>query len=205
MIILDIPQCSDEWFAARVGVPSASCFDKILTDTGKVSTSREKYLYQLAGERLLGCKEETYQSAAMSRGLELEPEARDTYAFITGSEVQTVGIVYKDERKRFSCSPDGLPPERGLEIKCPSIAVHTEYLHKGKLPTTYFPQVQGSLYITGLEVWDFMSYFPGMDPLIVTVEPNLKWHKQLEAELERFCDDLDKVTESLRNGKFHQG
>jgi len=203
MIILDCEQCSDEWFAARVGVPSASCFDKIITTTGKPSAQREKYLYQLAGERLLGCKEESYQSAAMTRGIELEPEAREAYEFITGTEVETVGIVYKDERKRFSCSPDGLPPERGLEIKCPSLSVHTEYLHKGKLPTTYFQQVQGSLYITGLEAWDFTSYYPGMDQLIVTVEPDFKWHKILEAELERFCDDLDKVTEALKRGKFH--
>lgn len=200
MIIFDCEQCSEEWFAARVGVPSASCFDKIITTTGKPSAQRDKYLYQLAGERLVGCKEETYQSAAMLRGIELEPEAREAYEFITGTKVETVGIIYKDERKRFSCSPDGLLPQRGLEIKCPSLSVHTEYLHKGKLPTTYFQQVQGSLYVTGLEVWDFMSYYPGMDPLIVTVEPNIEWHRALEKELGKFCNDLDKVTEVLQRG-----
>lgn len=200
MIIFDCEQCSEEWFAARVGVPSASCFDKIITTTGKPSAQRDKYLYQLAGERLVGCKEETYQSAAMLRGIELEPEAREAYEFITGTKVETVGIIYKDERKRFSCSPDGLSPQRGLEIKCPSLSVHTEYLHKGKLPTTYFQQVQGSLYVTGLEVWDFMSYYPGMDPLIVTVEPNIEWHRALEKELGKFCNDLDKVTEVLQRG-----
>lgn len=200
MIIFDCEQCSEEWFAARVGVPSASCFDKIITTTGKPSAQRDKYLYQLAGERLVGCKEETYQSAAMLRGIELEPEAREAYEFITGTKVATVGIIYKDERKRFSCSPDGLSPQRGLEIKCPSLSVHTEYLHKGKLPTTYFQQVQGSLYVTGLEVWDFMSYYPGMDPLIVTVEPNIEWHRALEKELGKFCNDLDKVTEVLQRG-----
>lgn len=205
MIIFDCEQCSEEWFAARVGVPSASCFDKIITATGKPSAQREKYLYQLAGERLIGSKEETYQSAAMARGIELEPEAREAYGFITGNEVETVGIVYKDEDRRFSCSPDGLclRIQKGLEIKCPFMPTHTEYLHKGKLPTIYFPQVQGCLYITDLEAWDFTSYHPDMEQFIITVEPDLKWHKILEAELERFCDDLDKVTEALRRGKFH--
>jgi len=147
--------------------------------------------------RLLGTKEETYQSAAMARGIELEPEAREAYEFITETNVEEVGLIYKDERKRFACSPDGLLPGGGLEIKCPSIAVHAEYLNRGKLPATYYQQVMGSLYITGLDYWDFMSYYPGVAPFILRVEPDLKWFKLFESEIEKFCDELDQVSTAL--------
>ena len=203
MIVIDsYDQCSDEWFKARSFGPTASQFDRIITTIGKPSSQREKYLYQLAGERILGRKEETYQNAAMLRGIELEPEARSAYEFINGFPVEQAALIYKDERKRFSCSPDGLVNEYGfyggLEIKCPGIPVHMEYLDKGKLPSTYFQQVQGSLFITGLEWWDFFSYYPGIKPFLIRVEPDLKWHKMLQDELDKFCDELDRLSEKLK-------
>jgi YqaJ viral recombinase family. len=87
MKILDIDQQSPAWFAARAGVPSASCFDKVLTTTGKLSTQVEKYGFQLAGEKIIGTKEESYQNEAMKRGVELEPEARLCYELMTGNTV----------------------------------------------------------------------------------------------------------------------
>jgi hypothetical protein len=170
--------------------------------TGKPSSQRQKYLYQLAGERLLGTKEESYQSAAMTRGIELESEARAAYEFIADREVEEVGLCYKNAEKQLSCSPDGLMQEgkRGLEIKCPSLAVHTEYLHKGKLPSKYFQQVHGSLYVTGYNSWDFMSYYPGLPPLIVEVKPDDKFMKSLEKELDSFCFELIDITEVLKHG-----
>ena len=41
MIIEDFEQGSPEWFAARVGIPSASIFDKLITSKGVLSTSRQ--------------------------------------------------------------------------------------------------------------------------------------------------------------------
>lgn len=108
MIILDYEQGSDEWYAARVGIPSASVIDKIITTKGEVSRSGEKLMYQLAGERIIGRKEESYTNAAMERGIELEAEARALFSLTTGLDVDEVGLCYMDERKAFSCSPDGL-------------------------------------------------------------------------------------------------
>ena len=51
MIILDHEQGSDEWFAARLGRPSASMFNKLITSTGKPSTSAGKYIDELVDER----------------------------------------------------------------------------------------------------------------------------------------------------------
>jgi len=191
-------QLSPEWFAARAGIPSASNFDKIVTTTGAPSKQAEKYMYQLAGERLLGTKEESYCNAAMLRGIELEPEARQFYELTLDCEVEQVALVYRDERKLYSCSPDGLLPNGGLEIKCPQLSTHIEYLLNGKLPATYYQQVQGSLFVTGADYWDFLSYYPGVKPFFIRVEPDLKFHAKLEAALEQFCNELDKVTNKLR-------
>ena len=204
MIILrDIIQGSDEWFACRCGVPSASNFDKIITTKGEPSKQAEKYLYQLAGERIIGRKEDGYTNAAMQRGVELEAEARELYELITDCEVEQAGLCYQDERRLFSCSPDGLMLARrkGLEIKCPTLAVHVGYLLGKKLPTDYFQQVHGSLFICRDEIdaWDFMSYYPGMPPLIVTVYPDVKWQEQFAAEIKGFCARLDEVVASLQN------
>ena len=79
MIALELQQQTPEWFAARCGVPSASNFDKIVTTKGEPSKQAQKYLWQLAGERVTGKQEESFTSGHMQRGIELEAEARQFY------------------------------------------------------------------------------------------------------------------------------
>lgn len=202
MIRLDVEQGSDAWFAARCGIPSASVFDKILTTKGDLSKSSQKLIYQLAGERITGEKEEGYTNGAMQRGIEMEPEARALFQLITGKEVSEVGICYHDERKDRSCSPDGLVGDtEGLEIKCPSLAVHVEYLIGKKLPTAYFQQVQGSLYITGLDRWHFLSYYPGIKPFHIIVERDEIWIAKLSKALDDFVMELDETHKLLTEDK----
>lgn len=193
MIILPHEQGTPEWLASRIGLPSASKFSDIITTKGEPSKSRIKYMHQLAGERVTKAKEETYQSAAMSRGILMEGEARRLFEMVKDIDVQQVGLCLEDNR-RWGCSPDGLTLEDGgLEIKCPSMAVHVSYLLGNKLPTDYFQQVQGSLFVTGREYWWFMSYYPGIKPLFVKVEPDLKFHAALQLELELFSDELSEI------------
>lgn len=200
MITVDCAQGSPEWFAARAGIPTASCFDKIITTRGEQSKSAQKYLYQLAGERIIGMPAETYCNGAMQRGIELEAEARQLYELTTEKQAQTVGLCYMDGDKKFSCSPDSLiGDDGGLEIKCPLISTHVEYLIKGKLPTEYFQQVQGSLFVTGRHWWDFVSYCPGLDPLIVRVLPDLDFHAKLAVALAVFCKELDTTIAILKS------
>lgn len=200
MIILDCEQYSPEWWAARVGIPSASCFDQIVCNDGKPSKQRRKYLLTLAGERLLGEKAETYQSAVMVRGMEMEAEARAFYEFSRNVEIRTVGVAFRDENRTVACSPDGLVSGcGGLEIKCPSLHTHVEYLlNNKKLLSEYFQQVQGSLWVTGREWWDLMSYFPGLPPVILRVEPDKEFQANLGRELHVFCDELEQITKQLR-------
>ncbi len=199
MRIIDVPQNSPEWLAARRGVPSASDFDMIITTKGEPSKQRQKYLYRLAGEQVSGVVEETYQNGAMSRGKEMEDEARQLYSLINGVEVQQVGFCIPDGDFAYGASPDGLVGEEGcLEIKCPQMATHVGYLLENTLPSEYFQQTQGQLLVTGRKWVDFMSYYPGLKPLIVRVKPDKKFQQTLKAELEKFCLELKQVVERIK-------
>ena len=199
MITENMPQLSPEWFAARCGIPSASNFGKILTPTGKLSTQAKKYAYQLAGEAVVGIKEEGYSNAAMERGVIMEEEARQYYEFAHDAEVEQVGICYRNERKPYSCSPDGIMPElkRGLEIKCPLMATQVEYLLGGKLPNIYIPQVQGSMLVTQYESWAFCSYHPGMPVLDIVVERDEAYIEKLQKALYDFTQELKSIVEKI--------
>lgn len=199
MITLDVEQQSAEWIIARLGIPTASCFDRIITTKGEPSKQAEKYLQQLACERVTGISEDSYKSAYMQRGNDVEAEARQFYELVTDSVVQKAGICYPDERKRYSCSPDGLVGEDGgIQIKCPSGAVHVGYLLANKLPTEYFTQIQGELLCTGRKWWDFISYYPGLKPLLIRVNRDESFIATLKSALEAFCKDLDEVIERIR-------
>ena len=190
MIPIYCDQMSEVWFAEKTGKPGASSFDKIVTTKGEPSKSAKNYLYQLAGETIVGLKTETYQNAIMQRGIELEPSARSLFEMMYDVEVQQVGLCYPDEQKKYLCSPDGLLEDAGLEIKCPLIHTHVSYLLGNKLPTDYIQQVQGSMAVTGFSAWWFMSYYPGIKPFIIKVERDNIFIEKLKTVLDSFCLEL---------------
>jgi len=199
MIIDPCRQGDESWFLAHAGVLGASSADQVLTTNGDQSKSRQKLIYRLAGELLIGRREEGFSSAAMARGVEMEEEARLAFSFITGIEVEQVGFVYADESRRWGCSPDGLiaGARQGLEIKCPTLPVHVEYLVDGKLPTAYFQQVQASLAATGYESWHFWSYYPGCPPLHIVVGRDEAWIEAYRKAAECLCCEVSTVYERI--------
>ena len=199
MIIENVAQGSAEWKHVRLGIPTSSNFNKIITIKGEPSKQRQKYMYQLAAERITGVKEDTYTNAIMERGIMIEAEARNMYEFITENEVEQIGFCYHSDKKLWGCSPDGLIGDDGvLELKSPLSHTHVGYLLSGKLPTDYFQQTQGQILVTGRKYVDFFSFYPGMKPLLIKVEPNKKFIEALKRELELFCGELDEITERLR-------
>jgi len=198
MIIEHFEQGSDEWKAARVGIHTASQFDSLVTPMGKVSTGKgpETYLNRLISECLTGEREELPNTYWMKRGVELEPEARETAEAITGIDFEEVGIIYLDESKQVGASPDGInvEDETGLEIKCPSPTKHVEYLRSGVCPKEYVHQVQGCMAITGFDSWYFMSYHPSIKPFIIKVERDEKYISALMTALaQQVQTKLDEV------------
>lgn len=196
MIEIDCEQGSQEWLEARLGVPSASNFGKVVSATGKLSTQRKAYMLDLIAEKLTGETTSFTTTSWIERGNELEPEAADLYAFMTGRECEEKGFLL-DDSKAFGCSPDRIVGDGGLEIKCPKPATHVEYLLAGKVPTKYLPQIQGCMLVTGAKWWDFMSYCPGIKPLIVRVERDEKYIEKLKAELLSLSEELNEKLKQI--------
>lgn len=202
MIVSMVEQGSHEWLAERAGKVSASKFGLILTPGGKKTTgeTRTKYLCQLAGERISGQPEESFQSEWMARGNEIEPLARDHFERKTGLFVAQVGMVYLDDKRTISCSPDGMiGDDSGLEIKCPKLSTHIGYLRGDALPTTYIPQVQGSMMVTGRDTWNFLSFHPLVVELHKLVERDVKYCAILREAVEEFDAEVYALVERLLN------
>lgn len=189
MIEITCEQGTPEWFEARCGIPTASNFKKLVSSTGRPSTQQKGYMMDLLAEKMMGEKTHTEPNEWMLRGIELEAEAADLYAFTTGAELKEVGFLL-DSSQSFGCSPDRLVGDGGLEIKCPKPSTHVSYLLANKVPADYYPQVQGCMLVTGAKWWDFMSYCPGMKPLIIRCERD-------EAYLETLCEELSKFHTKL--------
>ena len=198
MEIIECVQGSEEWFNEKASKPGASSFSKIVTTKGEPSKQQTDYMYQLAGEAITGKMEEGYTSHAMQLGKEREAEARLLFEMLQDTEVRQVGLCYKDESRTVLCSPDGLMKNEGLELKNPLLKTHVKYLLAGVLPTEYFCQVQGSMYVTGFKNWWFMSYFPGIAPLVLKIPRDDVFCSKLEAELDSFCLRLAVTIRKLR-------
>lgn len=198
MKIFNCEQKSPEWYAARLGVPSASSFDKIFTATGKKSTSAKAYRHSLIAEIATGAVDGIEQSPWVSRGNELEDAARAWYELEHGVDVEEVGFVLTDFG--YGCSPDGLVGDDGLlEIKCPKPSTHVGYALAGKLPSTYVPQVQGQMLVMDREWCDFISYLPGAAPFIARVERDHEYTEALHEALVEFVDKLREELDAYRN------
>jgi len=180
--ILNCEQGSQEWFNARLGVPSASSYKKLITSTGKKASTFKDYCYELAVERLTGERTEIYTSKHMERGTELEPDARAFFGLYTDLDVEEVGFVLEDDG-RFGCSPDGLIEGSGLEIKCPMAKTHIKYLDENRCPPEYYAQVQGCMLVTDRQEWKFMSYHPDLKPFIITVQRDEEFIDKLKQTL----------------------
>ena len=196
----------------RRGIPSASNFGKLLTNTMKnghygKSTQRKSYVNELIAGRF-GAQKEQWQNEHMERGIEMESNARDMYELLTGNTVQEVGLCFKDEERAYSASPDGLVGDDGLlEIKCPTPGVHVSYSLGGEVPAAYRQQVLGQLFVTGREWLDFMSYHPdvqddgaGNDPsvFIVRVYPDVDFFSDLESVLKEVSEEVQAGVNQLR-------
>ena len=189
-------QGSEEWHAARCGIPTASRFSDNLAQ-GKGLT-RAKYMRELAGEIITGTPADKFTNAAMERGKEMEAQARAEYEFLTDMEVELVGFAVNGRR---GASPDGLLPSRSglVEIKTKLPHLMIECIERGTIPPDHVAQVQGNLWITERDNADFVAFWPGMPLFVCTVFRDDDYIKKLSDEVDRFTDELDAMVERVRN------
>ena len=205
MIVLnDLDQGSDEWLLYRSGIPTASCFKKIITSKGTKSKSYQAYMNELIVERILGVQD-GFKSEWMERGNELEDEATEAYETHTGLKTSKVGIILTDDLK-VGISPDrvvydGKKIVNALEIKCPAPTTFVKWRLDGRLPTEHFVQVQGQLWALNLKKMDFLYYHPGLGFDIIEVDRDDKFISRLEIALHDFVVELDEKTKVFMNGK----
>lgn len=193
LIIHDMEQGGESWFAIKNGKVSASNFSKAI---GKPGSTRSTYMRKLMAEQLTGEREEGFKNAAMERGIELEEEARLHYENMTGKIVKQVGFVENTGIKGVGVSPDGLiDDDGGFECKCPNSSTHLEYIMTDKVPACYMAQIQGSLWVTGRKYWIFMSYDPRVSrrpEFIKRVERNEDYIAKIQVGVEKFIAEMQE-------------
>lgn len=156
----DLVQGSPEWLQARCGSLGASqVADALARTKSGWGASRANAKARLITERLTGKPTETFVSAAMQRGTDLEPIARAMYSFHHDHDVTEIGIVLHPAIKGTHCSPDGLIADNGMvEIKCCGAARHIEILTGSPPEDRYVKQCLWQLACTGRE-WVDLAYF----------------------------------------------
>lgn len=193
-------QGSEDWFLARCGRATASEFSSILAKgQGKM---RASYLKKVVAERLTKKPLDTYRNGHMDRGTEQEPLARMAYELATGNLVQQVGFVEHDSLMA-GCSPDGLiDKDGGAEIKCVIPTVQLETILSGSYPSEHKAQVQGNLWLTGRQWWDFCSHSPDLPARLRTyifkAQRDEDYIKALAEEVGKFLAEVDAMLEKLQ-------
>lgn len=216
MKIIDVTQGTPEWIQARLGIPTASEFHKIVgNSTGELSRSRDKkglsevakkYAYRLVAETLLGRELEKPPGTpwAMDRGKRLEPLAREQYSFTNDVEVRTVGFVTTDDG-RVGCSPDGLiiGARGGLEIKCLLDESHMGLLIDGP-GDDFKPQVMGNLAGCELEYWDLYGFHPELPEVKIRTFRDERYIAKMGAALREFLEIRDAMLAKARASGFFE-
>lgn len=205
MKILDFPQGTDEWKAARAGLVTASRMTDVVAKikTGEAAARRD-YRAQIVAEILTGRpQEDGYINAEMQWGIDQEPIGCSAFEIATGALTDQVGLVLHPRIERAAASPDRLIGSDGvLEIKCPKTATHLQYLMDGVLPSKYEPQVMWQLACTGRAWAEFASFDPRLPEKLqlfrVRVPRDEKRIAALEAEVESFLADVDRMLETVR-------
>jgi hypothetical protein len=191
-------QGSTEWLAVRAGIPTASCFDKIVTPKGAPSKQAEKYMHKLLAEKMMGHPVVEFTGPWLERGKELEADARMYYESIREMTTERVGFVTNDAGT-IGCSPDSLVGEDGLlELKVPAEHTHVAYMLTRSVDAEYYPQVQGQLWVTDRKWLDIMSFHPEMPPAIIHVERDEQYISILSAAVSKFSAHLERTVAELR-------
>lgn len=193
IIIENLMQGSAEWHRIKAGVISASQVDKLLTPTLKLSAQRRSLIYKIVAERILSEPVESFGGNFWTeRALALEGEARDYFALQTGLNPRAVGFIFRDETRTCGCSPDWFMDVAGLELKCPKAETHVGYLLDGGA-VKYSPQIQFSLWVTGLPSWWFLSYYPGLPPVLMQIAPEDEWQAAFDETIPSVLKEIEEA------------
>lgn len=202
--IVDAPQRSEAWFAARLGrLTGSRASDMLATIKSGEAAARRDLRTQLVVERLTGQpQDDPYVNAAMQWGMDHEADAFAAYEAQSGHVVRRTGFLTHVDLM-VGCSLDGDVEDFAgiVEIKCPKSATHYGYLKARGVPTHHLPQIQHNLWVTGAQWCDFVSFDPRMPDhlqLFVTRVPRVALDLLAYAKCAaRFLEEVDAECASL--------
>lgn len=211
MRVFNVQQNSPEWLMLRLGIPTASEFDRIITPkTGKLSSQSDGYMCRLLAEFILGYPLEQEGTEWMIRGQEMEDAAIEAAEFMLEVETDRVGFITTDDGM-IGCSPDRTwkNGKRGCEMKCPSPAIHVGYMrgNRNAIDDKYRCQLAGQIWIAEFEGVDVFSYHPDFPTVHIAVEHDDKMEEfigNLSGAVRQFSDLLEaaKVELTQKYGPF---
>lgn len=151
-------QRSDDWFAARRGLITASSVGAIL---GNAPYATRADVMRRMVREWHGAESEFTGNIATEYGTRNEIGAITEYTMETANRVEPVGFVTREDWA--GCSPDGfINDDGGLEVKCPFSLrneVNPQFKALADQPH-YYDQVQFSLWVTGRKYWHFYQWTP---------------------------------------------
>lgn len=195
MKILDLPQRSQQWFEARLGVITGSRAKQVF------AKNNLPFIDELIAERMTGTIPESFTSDAMKHGILFEPEAIRVYEETTKNKVEEIGFCVHDKYPFIAVSPDGLVKVDGkyqgaVEVKCPSSKKHIEYIRIGRVPAEYKAQVlHYFVVIDDLQWLDFVTYDPRMKSHKINVHRvhRNEIQEEVDAALAAYLKFYDKL------------
>lgn len=159
---------------------------------GDWSDAAKDYAFRVAVERISGAPlDDGFQTWAMRRGHELEPEARMEHEVASGLVVRRAGFVTTDDGL-FGASADGfIGRDEGAEYKCFIDPSKLRAFHIDGNVTSVWDQVQGCLWLTGRKRWHVGLYCPALRPAgralwLRTFDRDEAYIEQLEAGMMDF-------------------
>jgi hypothetical protein len=157
MIKHDIIQGTADWLELRWG--------KITGTASKgLFVKSDTLLIDLISQRIEDWElEDSYSSADMVRGTELEPYAREAISDELFISFKEIGFIQNAAIPILGLSPDGISEDDTimLEIKCPKAKKHTETLLANEIPSDNIHQVLHYFTVNPkLETMYFVSYRP---------------------------------------------
>ena len=206
--VCEAEQRSSDWHRSRLGRLTASCAkDMLATIKSGEAAARRDLRMKLVLERLTGRSDDDgYVNADMRRGMELEPDALLAYEAVSGRFTNPCGFIARNDIQ-IGCSPDAVIGDLpsilgGVEAKAPRPANHLRYIREGVVPPEHVPQMVHSLWVTGAQFWDFVSYCDQFPPAVRCFVARLDRDERAIAEYERkaraFLAEIDVELQALQ-------
>lgn len=167
---------------------------------------QKTYMLELIAQIVTGVVPESVSFKQAEWGHLNEPLARDAFEAKEFCIVTEAGLIYKDEFLRCAISPDGLlmDEKHGLEIKSPFTSqVHLDSVLFGKIKPEYIAQCQFSMWVTGWDKWNFVSYDNRMRGKsqnrlhTVVIERDESIMAEFDKKVPLFISEMDKHLEKL--------